>query len=72
LAGPRDYTDNEKQELEHRIITVVKGEFGNSTLPIVANVDFGHTDPQVILPLGVEFEIDCQDCELRQVERAFA
>jgi muramoyltetrapeptide carboxypeptidase LdcA involved in peptidoglycan recycling len=24
----------------------------NSTIPIVQNVDFGHTDPQIILPIG--------------------
>ena len=24
----------------------------NSTIPIVQNVDFGHTDPQIVLPFG--------------------
>ncbi len=24
----------------------------NKTIPIVQNVDFGHTDPQIVLPIG--------------------
>lgn len=55
----RDYTDEEKEELDQMIIDVIKGEFGNAKIPIVTNMDFGHTDPQIILPLGVKAEIDC-------------
>lgn len=29
----------------------------NSTMPIVQNLDFGHTDPQVILPFGQKAEV---------------
>ncbi|MFT5196655.1 MAG: muramoyltetrapeptide carboxypeptidase LdcA involved in peptidoglycan recycling, partial [Candidatus Promineifilaceae bacterium] len=28
-------------------------------LPIVTNVDFGHTDPMLVLPYGTTAEIDC-------------
>ncbi len=28
-------------------------------IPIVTCMDFGHTDPMTVLPLGVECEIDC-------------
>jgi len=33
-------------------------EFGANDLLIVSNMDFGHTDPQLILPLGCEVELD--------------
>ncbi|MCR8641658.1 LD-carboxypeptidase [Paenibacillus sp. N1-5-1-14] len=47
----KDYTSEENAELHKMIVNVVKGEFGASDLPIVVDVDFGHTDPRVILPL---------------------
>ena len=55
----RDYADEEKEELDQMIVDVVKGEFGNGRIPIVTNMNFGHTDPQIILPLGVKAEINC-------------
>ena len=39
----RDYTDAEKEELDEIIIQVLE-EF-NVRIPVVTNVDFGHTDP---------------------------
>lgn len=56
----RDYTDEEKIEFDQMILDVIKGEFGNERLPVVSNMDFGHTDPQFILPLGVKAEVDCE------------
>ncbi len=35
------------------------GQFGARDLAIVTNMDFGHTDPQWILPLGITAELDC-------------
>jgi muramoyltetrapeptide carboxypeptidase LdcA involved in peptidoglycan recycling len=55
----RDYSPEEKQALDSMIVEVVVGQFGASQLPIVTNLDFGHTDPQWIVPLGVVAEIDC-------------
>ena len=56
----RDYSQDEKKELEEKIISIAK-EFNKPDLPIVANFDVGHTDPQLVLPLGVKVEIDCQN-----------
>ncbi|TET75689.1 MAG: LD-carboxypeptidase [Candidatus Heimdallarchaeota archaeon] len=56
----RDYTVDEKKKLDGIILNVVKNEFGNSDIPIVTNMDFGHTDPQLIMPLGCKLEIDCE------------
>lgn len=59
FSRARDYTDEEKEQLDQMILEVIKGEFGNESIPIVTNMDFGHTDPQFVLPLGVKAEIDC-------------
>jgi muramoyltetrapeptide carboxypeptidase LdcA involved in peptidoglycan recycling len=54
----RDYTDAEKDQLDAALINVIALEFGRKDLPIVTNLDFGHTDPQFILPLGIQAELD--------------
>lgn len=64
----RDYSDEEKQELEKKILSTVAGEFDRVDLPIIANMDFGHTDPQLVFPLGTKAEIDCLNQKIRLVE----
>ncbi|KAI9003029.1 peptidase U61 LD-carboxypeptidase A [Hyaloraphidium curvatum] len=66
----RGYTASQKRELEERIVKIVAGEFGRSDLPIVANMDFGHTDPQLILPLGILAELDPTGPSLALLEPA--
>jgi len=68
FSRARDYSDDEKKELEEKIVSVIAKEFGKSNLPIVANFDVGHTDPQLVLPLGVKAEIDCQNKKIKLVE----
>lgn len=70
LGRARDYTPEEKERLYTSAVQVVSGEFGASHLPILANLDFGHTDPQWILPLGGAAEIDCDARTLRLIEPA--
>lgn len=53
------YTQQEKKELEEMILNIVLNEFGANDLPIVGNMDFGHTDPQLVLPLGAKVRINC-------------
>ncbi|WP_440053500.1 S66 family peptidase [Pseudoalteromonas sp. T1lg65] len=72
FGRPRDYSDQEQIELEQTILSVVREEFFNSQLTIVANLDFGHTDPQVILPLGIQCEVDVQTGQLNLLETVFA
>ena len=43
-------------------------EFGRPDLPIVTNFDVGHTDPQLVLPLGVKVELDISAKSVRLVE----
>lgn len=68
----RGYTDAAKEELEAMIVKVVAREFGRTDLPIVANADFGHTDPQWVLPLNVTAELDCEARTFRLVEPCVA
>ncbi len=68
FSRARDYSDEEKKKLEKKIVSIVAEEFGKPDLPIVANFDVGHTDPQLVLPLGVKAEIDCPSRKIRLVE----
>lgn len=70
IGRARGYTDEEKAELDRMIIEVVVGEFSATNLTIVSNMDFGHTDPQWILPLGVRATLDCTTQTFRLVESA--
>jgi len=54
----RDYLVKEKKELDEMIEKVICQEFGNKKITIVTDLDFGHTDPQIILPLGIEAKLD--------------
>ena len=54
----RDYSIVEKALLDKAIKDVITIEFGAEDLPIVTNMDFGHTDPQFVLPLGILAEMD--------------
>ncbi len=54
----RDYSDKEKAELEETILKVIDVEFGRKDMPVITNMDFGHTDPQIILPLGIKAQLD--------------
>lgn len=58
IARPKAYSLEEKAELEDLVGKVVMGEFGRADLNIIANIDFGHTDPRHILPLGIALELD--------------
>ena len=64
----RYYSDKEKETLYKHAREIIGEEFKHPNLPIVANMDFGHTDPQFILPLGVEAEVDCKRRTFRLTE----
>ncbi len=68
VGRARDYSEEETKKLEENIIKVVSIEFNHPEMPIITNVDFGHTDPQIILPLGVKAEIDCKNKIFKLIE----
>lgn len=71
FGRPKDYSTDEKEELNKIIIDVISGEFGASNLPIVTDVDFGHTDPKLVLPLGGKIELNPLTKEITLLENPF-
>ena len=57
LARPRGYTPEMVGEL-YGWVKKVLWEAGREDLPVLANVDFGHTSPQLTLPLGALARLD--------------
>jgi len=52
------------------LLQVVAEEAGLVDLPIVSQVDFGHTDPMFVLPYGVQAKIDCDNQQFTIIENA--
>jgi muramoyltetrapeptide carboxypeptidase LdcA involved in peptidoglycan recycling len=46
-------------EYDQAILQVVRDEEGLLEIPIIPHMDFGHTDPMIVLPYGIQAEIDC-------------
>jgi muramoyltetrapeptide carboxypeptidase LdcA involved in peptidoglycan recycling len=57
-------------EYEEALLKVVRDELGLTRLPVVAQMDFGHTDPIFTLPLGVMAEVDAERRIISIVESA--
>ena len=70
VGRARGYSDEAKARLDELVVRVVAEEFGRPDLPIVSNLDFGHTDPQWVLPLGVLAEVDADAHSIRLLEPA--
>jgi muramoyltetrapeptide carboxypeptidase LdcA involved in peptidoglycan recycling len=70
IGRARDFSNEEKQALDEMIRFVVVEQFGATNLPIVTNLDFGHTDPQWIMPNGIRAEVDVETKSLRLLEPA--
>jgi muramoyltetrapeptide carboxypeptidase LdcA involved in peptidoglycan recycling len=68
VGRPRDHDPEERRAFEAAVLDVIAGEFGRRAIAIVANLPFGHTDPQWILPIGVRAELDADRGTLRLVE----
>jgi len=58
FGRPKDYSLEEKNEVNEIILRVIRDECKNKDIPIIVNMDFGHTDPKIILPLGCLISID--------------
>jgi muramoyltetrapeptide carboxypeptidase LdcA involved in peptidoglycan recycling len=57
-------------EYDKAILKVVNEEEGLTGLPIITNMDFGHTSPMFVLPYGVQAEIDCENQRFSILENA--
>jgi len=52
------------------ILQVVVEEEGLTHLPVVTQMDFGHTDPMFVLPFGLMAQIDCDNRRFAILESA--
>lgn len=57
-------------DYDNAILKVVAEEEGLTELPLITRMDFGHTEPIFILPLGVQAQIDCDKKEFAIIENA--
>lgn len=55
------------EEYKHEILKVMK-EHNLEDLPILYNLNFGHTEPKFILPYGAMAEIDCENVSFSILE----
>jgi muramoyltetrapeptide carboxypeptidase LdcA involved in peptidoglycan recycling len=58
------------EEYDQAILQVVNHEEGLTQLPVVTNMDFGHTSPMFVLPYGVQAEIDAESKRFSILENA--
>ena len=65
----RGYRPDQRAELERNLVTVARS-CGRDDMPIVSGVEVGHTDPQIVLPLGVLLEADLDRGTLTLAEPA--
>ncbi len=66
----RGYGEEQNRELAKVIDDLLTVEFGRPDLPVVLGLDFGHTDPQMILPNGGRVVIDPGDQSVSLPESA--
>jgi len=64
IARPYGYT----ADARGRLWEVVARRTEAAGLPVLANVEAGHTDPMVTLPFGVKAEVDAQQKSFRLLE----
>lgn len=50
------------------IQSVVADEFARPDLPIISQMEFGHTDPMCVLPYGARCELNCETREVAILE----
>ena len=51
-------------EYDDALCRTVREEHGLNDIPIVTNMDFGHTDPMFVIPIGVKICIDSTKQEI--------
>ncbi|MGL1893641.1 MAG: LD-carboxypeptidase [Spirochaetaceae bacterium] len=71
IGRPKDYTEKQSLELDEVILNIINNEFGIKNIPIVSNMNFGHTDPNLIIPLGIKFQIDPKNRSIKIRENIF-
>ena len=70
LARPGGQMDEARRASRKATVLQALDEAGLRDLPVLADLDFGHTDPIATLPYGAIAEIDCDAVTLRVLEAA--
>lgn len=60
----------ELERYDDALVEVVRDELGLTELPLVTQMDFGHTDPFFVVPYGVRAEVDPRERRFAVVESA--
>ena len=55
---------NTFHEYDDALCKAIREEHGLKDMPIVTNMDFGHTDPMFIIPIGMQVRIDSDKQEI--------
>jgi muramoyltetrapeptide carboxypeptidase LdcA involved in peptidoglycan recycling len=63
----RPYHNKYAKEYDAEIIKVLAEE-NLTDLPVITQMDFGHTCPTFTIPIGVEAEIDCINKKFKILE----
>jgi muramoyltetrapeptide carboxypeptidase LdcA involved in peptidoglycan recycling len=67
FARPAGYS-LEMKEVLHKAIIKVLAEVGREDLPVVANMDIGHTTPMMVLPNGCKVSVDAEQKTIELLE----
>jgi muramoyltetrapeptide carboxypeptidase LdcA involved in peptidoglycan recycling len=65
-----NYTNNIQINYDDTLLKIVNKELWLTELSIITNMDFGHTDPMMVLPLWITTKIDHNRNEISIVESA--
>lgn len=60
--------NEEHKKIGQAVSRVIRDEEGLHDIPILFNVDFGHTAPMCTIPYGAMAEIDCENKAFRILE----
>jgi muramoyltetrapeptide carboxypeptidase LdcA involved in peptidoglycan recycling len=70
LARSGGALDQVRREAQQAAVIKALNEAARPDMPVLADLDFGHTDPITTLPYGVMAEIDCETSTVHILEAA--
>lgn len=72
LLGRSQYNSATHTQINYddTLIRIINKELWLTTLSVITNMDFGHTDPMMVLPLWVTAQINCTTQQINIIESA--
>jgi muramoyltetrapeptide carboxypeptidase LdcA involved in peptidoglycan recycling len=67
--GGSQHSEQDFKKYDAAFLKIAR-EFGLTDLPILSRMDFGHTDPKLILPYGINAELCCDNASILINENA--